>query len=102
MTLTCFKAYDIQGKLGSEFIEGYYIVGLLAAAFLARHPGEKIIHDPRLTWNTIDIVKTAGGKRLSELVAERIAAYPCSGEINHQATDAQAAMERVREHYANQ
>lgn len=43
------------------FIEGYYIVGLLAEAFLTKHPGEKIIHDPRLIWNTIDIVKRAGG-----------------------------------------
>ncbi len=52
----CFL-FDEHGK----FIEGYYIVGLLAKAFLARNPGEKIIHDPRLTWNTIDIVKNAGG-----------------------------------------
>jgi len=43
------------------FIEGYYIVGLLAEAFLAKNPGEKIIHDPRLTLNTIDIVQSAGG-----------------------------------------
>jgi phosphomannomutase/phosphomannomutase/phosphoglucomutase len=52
----CFL-FDENG----EFIEGYYIVGLLAEAFLARNPGEKIIHDPRLTWNTIDIVQKAGG-----------------------------------------
>ena len=45
----------------SQFIEGYYIVGLLAEAFLRNHPGEKIIHDPRLTWNTIDIVNKTGG-----------------------------------------
>lgn len=43
------------------FIEGYYIIGLLAQAFLAKHPHEKIIHDPRLTWNTIDIVTKSGG-----------------------------------------
>jgi len=43
------------------FIEGYYIVGLLAAAYLAKEPGAKIIHDPRLTWNTRDIVASAGG-----------------------------------------
>ncbi len=43
------------------FIEGYYIVGLLAAAFLERHPGERIVHDPRLTWNTVDIVSGLGG-----------------------------------------
>lgn len=44
------------------FIEGYYIVGLLAEAFLKKQPGAKIIHDPRLTWNTIDIVEASGGK----------------------------------------
>ncbi|MFP1739643.1 phosphomannomutase CpsG [Lonsdalea quercina] len=45
----------------AEFIEGYYIVGLLAEAFLQKQPGAKIIHDPRLTWNTIDVVNNAGG-----------------------------------------
>jgi phosphomannomutase/phosphomannomutase/phosphoglucomutase len=44
-----------------QFIEGYYIVGLLAVAFLKRFPGSKIVHDPRLTWNTLDIVTKAGG-----------------------------------------
>jgi phosphomannomutase len=43
------------------FIEGYYIVGLLAEAMLKLNPGAKIIHDPRLTWNTIDMVRAAGG-----------------------------------------
>jgi phosphomannomutase len=43
------------------FIEGYYIVGLLAEAMLRRERGAKIIHDPRLTWNTIDTVTQAGG-----------------------------------------
>ncbi len=52
----CFF-FDEKG----HFIEGYYIVGLLSEALLKRHPGQKIIHDPRLTWNTIDIVKRAGG-----------------------------------------
>ncbi len=52
----CFL-FDEKGK----FIEGYYIVGLLAEAFLSKHPGEKIIHDPRLTWNTIDIVNNNEG-----------------------------------------
>ena len=45
----------------AQFIEGYYIVGLLAEAFLQKQPGAKIIHDPRLTWNTVDIVTNAGG-----------------------------------------
>ena len=52
----CF-IFDENG----EFIEGYYIVGLLAAALLQQRPGEKIIHDPRLTWNTIDLVQSGGG-----------------------------------------
>ncbi len=43
------------------FIEGYYIVGLLAAALLKGQPGGNVVHDPRLTWNTIEIVKAAGG-----------------------------------------
>ena len=44
------------------FIEGYYIVGLLAKAFLDKNKGAKIIYDPRVFWNTEDIVKSAGGK----------------------------------------
>lgn len=43
------------------FIEGYYIVGFLAQAFLNKTNGAKIIHDPRLTWNTIELVEAAGG-----------------------------------------
>jgi phosphomannomutase/phosphomannomutase/phosphoglucomutase len=53
----CFF-FDEKG----EFIEGYYLVGLLAAASLRDHPGGGIVHDPRLTWNTIDIVEKAGGR----------------------------------------
>lgn len=138
------------------FIEGYYIVGLLAEAFLVKHPGEKIIHDPRLTWNTINIVEKAGGipiqsktghafikermrlenaiyggemsahhyfrdfaycdsgmipwllvaelisragKPLSRLVGERIAAFPCSGEINYRVEDVSATIERILTHF---
>jgi phosphomannomutase/phosphomannomutase/phosphoglucomutase len=44
------------------FIEGYYLVGLLAEVFLKREPGARIVHDPRLTWNTIDIVRKYGGE----------------------------------------
>ena len=150
----CFL-FDEQGR----FIEGYYIVGLLAAAFLSRHPGERIIHDPRLTWNTRDIVLQAGGipvqsktghafikermrsenaiyggemsahhyfrnfafcdsgmipwllvaelisrsgKPLSELVGERMAAYPCSGELNYRVKDVTATLDRVVGHFARQ
>ncbi len=53
----CFL-FDETGR----FIEGYYIVGLLATAFLTRFPGAKIVHDPRLTWNTIDLVSCFGGQ----------------------------------------
>jgi phosphomannomutase len=53
----CFL-FDENGK----FIEGYYIVGLMAESLLAQHPGAKIVHDPRLTWNTLDIVAQAGGE----------------------------------------
>ncbi|UVK79325.1 MAG: phosphomannomutase [Sodalis sp. Ffu] len=52
----CFL-FDEQGC----FIESYYIVGLLAEVFLHKEPGANIIHDPRLIWNTVDIVRTAGG-----------------------------------------
>lgn len=45
-----------------EFIEGYYIVGLLAQAVLTKDPSQTIIYDPRLTWNTLDIVSRLGGR----------------------------------------
>ncbi len=147
----CFL-FDEKG----DFIEGYYIVGLLAQAFLEKETGANIIHDPRLTWNTIDIVEQAGGtaiqsktghafikermrkenaiyggemsahhyfrdfaycdsgmipwllvaglvsstgKSLSTLVEERMAAYPCSGEINSKLDDAKAAIEKVKTAY---
>jgi phosphomannomutase (EC 5.4.2.8) len=147
----CFL-FDENG----EFIEGYYLVGLLAETLLAKHPGEKIIHDPRLTWNTINQVKQAGGvpvqsktghafikermrkedaiyggemsahhyfkefaycdsgmipwllvaelvsvtgKPLSKLVGGRMAAYPCSGEINYKVGDAQAVLNRIMAFY---
>lgn len=147
----CFL-FDEQG----EFIEGYYIVGLLAEAFLQKYPATKIIHDPRLTWNTVDIVKTNGGmpiqsktghafikermraedavyggemsahhyfrdfaycdsgmipwllvaellcttgKTLSQLVGERMAAYPCSGEINFHVQDVQTSIAKIKEHF---
>ncbi len=148
----CFL-FDEQG----HFIEGYYIVGLLAESFLLKEAGAKIVHDPRLTWNTIDMVKAGGGlpvqsktghafikqrmrledavyggemsahhyfrdfaycdsgmipwllvaelisrtgKPLSELVAERMALFPASGEINRRLDDPQAAITRVKAYYA--
>jgi phosphomannomutase/phosphomannomutase/phosphoglucomutase len=138
------------------FIEGYYIVGLLASVFLKREHSARIVHDPRLTWATLDMVESLGGKavmsksghafmkdvmrdadavyggemsahhyfrrfgycdsgqvpwllvtqllcesgkRLSELVGERIVRFPASGEINRKVADAQATIKRVQEHY---
>ncbi|QSX73632.1 phosphomannomutase [Lysobacter arenosi] len=148
----CFF-FDADGR----FIEGYYLVGLLATALLARNPGEKIIHDPRLTWNTIEMVRKAGGvpvqsktghafikermraenaiyggemsahhyfrdfaycdsgmipwllladlisqtgQSLADMVEDRMAAYPCSGEINFRVDDAKASIDRVMAHFA--
>lgn len=147
----CFL-FDEKGN----FIEGYYIVGLLAQAFLEKKPGSKIIHDPRLSWNTIDLVSQSGGvpvmsktghafikermrledaiyggemsahhyfrdffycdsgmipwllvaellcnknKSLSQLVSDRMIAYPASGEINSSIENPAMAIERVLEHY---
>jgi phosphomannomutase len=52
----CFF-YDENGS----FVEGYYIIGLLAETFLHQYSGAKILHDPRLTWNTVDLVRAFGG-----------------------------------------
>jgi phosphomannomutase len=53
----CFF-FDDSGR----FIEGYYLVGLLAQSALEREPGARIVHDPRLTWNTLEIVRQHGGQ----------------------------------------
>ena len=147
----CFF-YDERG----EFIEGYYLVGLLAEAFLKRETGARIVHDPRLTWNPVDIAQALGGEpvqtkcghafikermrsenaiyggemsahhyfrdfaycdsgmipwllvtallcdrgqSLSELVSERMAAYPCSGEINRSVENADAVLSSVAQRY---
>ncbi len=139
------------------FIEGYYIVGLLASVLLQGEPGGRVVHDPRLTWNTIDIVEHSGGKAvlsksghafikqvmrevdgvyggemsahhyfrnfaycdsgmipwlvmaqilseagrpLSALVAERMRAYPVSGELNYRVPDARAAIAAIEARYA--
>ncbi len=58
----CFF-FDEKGN----FIEGYYIVGLLAKSLLKKFPGEKIVHDPRLIWNTLEIVKKAGGTAIESV-----------------------------------
>ena len=150
----CFL-FDEKG----QFIEGYYIVGLLAEAFLENNPGAKIIHDPRLSWNTVDVVSAAGGQpvmsktghafikermrqedaiyggemsahhyfrdfaycdsgmipwllvtellclkgqTLGELVRDRMAAFPASGEINSKLENPADAIARVEQHFAPQ
>lgn len=55
----CFL-FDEKGR----FIEGYYIVGLLAELFLLRNPDEKVVHDPRLIWNTQSVVSRLGGQAI--------------------------------------
>ena len=142
----------------AEFIEGYYIVGLLAEVFLRKQPGAKIMYDPRLTWNTQEVVDAAGGtavrcksghafmkecmranevlyggemsahhyfkdfsycdsgmipwllvaellcttgKTLSELVAERMEKFPCSGEINRKVEDSAAVLAAIEAKYAD-
>lgn len=148
----CFF-FDAKGT----FIEGYYIVGLLAEAALLKNPGASIVHDPRLTWNTIEMAEAAGGKAiqsktghafikermrledsvyggemsahhyfkdffycdsgmipwllvvelisksgksLTQLVEERMAKYPCSGEINSVLDDAKGTLSKVEQHYS--
>ena len=151
----CFL-FDEKGV----FIEGYYIVGLLAEAFLkknqSQHRREKIVHDPRLVWNTAAICnqyqadaicsKTGHAfikelmrrenaiyagemsahhyfrdfhfcdsgmipwlliaemlsikqQPMSTLVSEAIDAYPCSGEINIDVSDAKPAIGKVLARY---
>jgi phosphomannomutase len=53
----CFF-FDENGR----FIEGYYLVGLLAQGLLAGTKGEAVIYDPRLVWNTIETVEALGGR----------------------------------------
>ena len=80
----CFL-FDEKG----QFIEGYYIVGLLAQAFLLKQPGEKIVHDPRLVWNTLDVVEQyqgitvqskSGHAFIKDVMREHNAAY--GGEMS--------------------
>ncbi len=151
----CFL-FDARG----EFVEGSYIVGMLAQAFLQKHIGAAIVYDPRVVFNTEAIIDEAGGKAvisksghsfikqvmresgavyggemsahhyfqdffycdsgmipwlltiellsitgqsLGQLVDERIAAYPSSGEINFRLSDTPSAtiIERIANQYAH-
>lgn len=58
----CFF-FDENGR----FIDGYYVVGLLAQSFLDQSPGASIVHDPRLTWNTLEVVENCGGKAIQSV-----------------------------------
>ncbi len=52
----CFF-FDHLGR----FVPGEYVVGLLAEVFLAKEKAATIIHDPRIIWNTQEIVTRLGG-----------------------------------------
>ena len=150
----CFF-FDERGR----FIEGYYLVGVLAQRALDRHPGSAIVHDPRLVWNTEEVVRSHGGspvlsksghsfmkekmrevdgayggemsahhyfrdfhycdsgmipwlqlveamctegRPLSDMVDERIARYPVSGEINLTVEDAERGLALLRQRYAGE
>lgn len=143
----CFL-FDATGA----FVPGEYVVGLLAEVFVAKEPGATIIHDPRVIWNTQDVVARAGGRAvqartghaflkaalretgavyggemsahhyfrdfmscdsgmipwllvaelmgrsrqgLADLLAERRAAFPSSGEINFRVPDTAAAVAAI-------
>jgi len=148
----CFL-FDEKGV----FIEGYYVVGLLAETLLrGKDRPQKIIHDPRLIWNTREIVYREGGipimartghafikdtmrtedalyggemsghhyfrdfnycdsgmipwllvwqlmsrrnVSLSEMIAERQALYPVSGEINRKVADPDAVLTRIESYF---
>lgn len=47
------------------FVDGEYVVGLLASAFLPKYPGAKIIHDPRVIWALLDLVGSGGGQAVA-------------------------------------
>ena len=75
----CDRCFFFDEK--GEFLEGYYIVGFLAQAFLRKQPGAKIVHDPRLTWNTVEMVRESGGipvmtKAGHAFIKERISQTP--------------------------
>ena len=53
----CFL-FDENG----DFIEGYYMVGFLAEAFLRKEKGGTVVYDPRMVWNTVEIAEKMGGK----------------------------------------
>ncbi|MCL5970063.1 MAG: phosphomannomutase/phosphoglucomutase, partial [Patescibacteria group bacterium] len=55
----CFFA-DENGN----FIEGYFITAILAKEILKKHPGAKILIDPRLIWATTEEITNSGGQTI--------------------------------------
>ena len=53
-----------------------------------------------LIWLLILELISVKKKRLSELVGERIDAYPCSGEINTPIRNAEATLMKIRDHFS--
>lgn len=53
------RCFFFDGR--GQFVPGEYVVGLLASVFLDKEAGAKIVHDPRVVWNTQDIVAARGG-----------------------------------------
>lgn len=47
------------------FVDGEYVVALIAAAMLVRSPGSAIVHDPRVIWNTLAEIERAGGTAIA-------------------------------------
>jgi len=71
------------------FIEGYYIVGLLAQSILADGGREGIVYDPRLYWNTLDIISSLDGRAVMcksghAFIKEKMRAEDCTygGEMS--------------------
>lgn len=52
----CFF-FDHNGR----FIDGYYIVGLLAESMLVNESAARVVYDPRVIWNTEEVVARLGG-----------------------------------------
>ena len=44
-----------------QFVPGEYVVGLAGIHLFGKRAGAKIVHDPRVIWNTQDIVAKMGG-----------------------------------------
>ncbi len=56
----CFF-FDNEGA----FVDGEYVVALLAESVLSREPGATIVHDPRVVWATEDAVARGGGRAVA-------------------------------------